>query len=323
MPIKINSHGLQAVLVILVLALVPIFVHSPYVLHLAVMSMIFSVLTMSWNFINGYSGIFTFGHQAFFALGAYGSALVAMNFGLSPWATLWVGVLLGGLAGLLIGLPVLRIRSIAHIAIITLVFAEVVRLCIANLPELTRGTLGLSSIPVFDPLVIGGEPWVTFDVSSRIGSYYLILLIVAITLGIIIRLLNGRTGLALKAIRDSEDAAESLGIDLVRYKLIVFVISSMLAGLAGAFYAHYLGVLTPESTAAVDIMILILTMTLIGGTGTIFGPILGAFVIIFGLEQLRAIGNYRMMVYGLALVIFVLFWPKGLIQFFRRRPARN
>ena len=133
-------------------------------------------------------------------------------------------------------------------------------------------------------------------------------------------LASGRTGLALKAIRDAEEAADSLGVDPTRYKLIAFVASSFIAGIAGAYYAHYLHILTPDSAIGVSIMITILVMTLVGGVGTTIGPLVGSFVVTFGLEGLRGLGDYRLMVYGLLLVLFVTFAPRGLAQLRRARP---
>lgn len=310
---------------LVLLCLVPLWVGSPYVLHLFILSMIFAMLSASWNLINGYAGIFTFGHQAFFGLGAYFSALLAMRLGLSPWLTLWLGGTAAALAGALIGLPVLRIRSVAHVAIVTLAFAEIVEIVVSNLTDLTRGTLGLAGIPAFPGFTLPAIGSVAFGAGDRISYYYVALALLILTMALLVWLTESRTGLALKAIRDSEAAADSLGINLTRYKLLAFVVSSFVAGVAGGFYAHYLRILTPDSAIGVSIMITILVITLIGGIGTTIGPLGGAFLVTFGLEQLRALGDYRLMVYGGLLILFVMFLPRGLARLGvpRRRRART
>lgn len=308
-----RRHG-PLIGVLVLLFLVPLMEHNPYVLHLFILSMVFALLALSWNLINGYAGIFTFGHQAFFGLGAYASALLAMHLQLTPWLTLWFGGVVAGVAGLIIGLPVLRIRSVAHVAIVTLAFAEIVKIVVSNMTDLTRGVLGLSGIPPFTAFHFPGVGAVGFGVSDRMAYYYIVFALLVATMVLLACLLGSRAGLALKAIRDSGEAADSLGVDLTRYKLIAFVLSSFIAGIAGAFYAHYLHILTPDSAIGVHIMITILVITLIGGIGTMVGPLIGAFLVTFGLEELRVLGNYRLMVYGALLVLFVMFLPRGLAR---------
>lgn len=305
------------------LCIVPFFIHNPYVLHLFILSMLYAMLSASWNLINGYTGIFTFGHQAFFGLGAYGSALLAMHANWTPWITLWFGGVVAALAGLLIGLPVLRIRSIAHVAIVTLAFAVIVQTVVSNLPDFTRGTLGLGGIPPFTGFNLPGIGAIAFDTSNPIAYYWVALVLLALSTTLLVWLAESRTGLALKAIRDSEMAADSLGVDPIRYKLIAFIVSSFVAGVAGAYYAHYLHILTPDSAIGVSIMITVLVITLIGGIGTAMGPLIGAFLVTFGLEGLRGFGDYRLMVYGVVLVIFVMFAPQGLAQLWLRRQERR
>lgn len=311
---KFRRRYLLLVVVLIVLALVPLFVHGPYIQQLCILSMMYALLALSWNLINGYTGIFTFGHQAFFGLGAYTSALISMHLSLTPWLTIWIGGIMAGVGGFVIALPVLRIRSIAHIAIITLAFAEIVRIVISNLTGITRGVLGLSGIPPFTEFSLPGVGVVSFGVSNPVACYYVVFALLVGTLILLDALLHSRYGLAFTAIRDSDDAAESLGVNLTRYKLIAFVVSSFIAGVTGAFYAHYLHVLTPASVVGISIMIKLLVITLIGGIGTMLGPLFGAFLVTFGLEGLRVVGDYRLMVYGGLLILFVTFMPRGLAR---------
>jgi len=295
------------------LILFPAIVRDPYILHLIILSLMFAVLSLSWNFICGYAGIFTFGHQGFFGIGAYFSALLAMKAGVSPW----VGLLIGGIAptilSFFIGLPCLRLRAAPYVALTTLGFSEIARITCMNLVGLTRGELGLWGIPTLPSFQIGSLI-VDFSGVSRIPYYYLILIIFFITVIVLYRQIHSPTGLALKAIRESQDAAESLGVPITRYKLIAFLISSFFAGLVGAFYAHYIVILTPTSIFSVGIMVEIVAITLIGGLGTFTGPIAGAFILTIGLEYLRAFGEYRFIIYGILLVIIILFVPHGLIR---------
>src|SRR5208282_3404839 len=173
-----RRHG-GVIAILGLLCFVPLFVHNPYLLHLFILSMLYAMLAGSWNLINGYAGIFTFGHQAFFGLGAYASALLAMDAGLSPWITLWFGGCVAALAGLAIGLPVLRIRSVAHVAIVTLAFAVIVQTVVSNLPDFTRGTLGLAGIPAFTAFALQGIGMVSFGAGDQVAYYYVALVFLA------------------------------------------------------------------------------------------------------------------------------------------------
>ncbi|MGE5254544.1 MAG: branched-chain amino acid ABC transporter permease, partial [Planctomycetaceae bacterium] len=259
----------------------------------------------------GYTGIFTFGHQAFFGLGAYVSSLLAMKAGLSPWLGLLAGGIAAALVGFLIGLPCLRLRAAPYIAITTLAFSEIARIVCMNLVGLTRGELGLWGIPEFPEVPLPGGLAITFAGGDRTGYYYVILMIFLVTIGLIAWMLRSPVGLAFRAVRDEQDAALSLGIDTTRFKLLAFISSSFFAGVAGAFYAHYILILTPTSVMSVGVMTEIIAVTLVGGLGTFWGPVIGAFSLTALLEYLREFGEYRFMIYGAMLVATILFMPKG------------
>lgn len=310
------------------LCVVPLVTQEAYFLHICILALLFGALASSWNLINGYAGIFTFGHQAFFGLGAYGSALMSMKLGLSPWLTMWIAGVISAALGCFISMPVLRIRSVPHIAIMTLAFAEIVRIVCSNLTNFTRGELGLWGIPPFTSFSLPIVGPVTFDAAHKVAYFYVIVLLWLLIVGLTYWLLRNRFGYGLRAIRDSQIAAESLGLNLTRYKTLVFALSSMLAGVLGAFYAHYVLILTPSSALGIDIMIQIVAMTLIGGIGRLLGPTIGAFILTFGLEGLRGFGEYRMLIYGVLLVAIVMFLPKGLASmrfavFNRRKDAQS
>jgi branched-chain amino acid transport system permease protein len=300
------------VLALAVLVLVPVISTNAYLLHILILSMIFGIFASAWNLVTGFAGLKTFGHHAFFGLGAYASALIGIHSELSPWLTIWIAAGIATVAGLFIGLPILRIKSMPHVAIVTLAFAEILRITISNLQSITRGELGLWGIPAFDGFDLPILGQVVFSPSAKSGYYYLALGLTCLTVALIAIMMRSKTGLALIAMRDAEDAAESLGVNLTRHKLLVFGVSAFVVGLAGAFYAHYIGILTPSAVVGVDLMILVIAMALVGGLGTLSGPLIGALLLTGVVEWLRDLGDFRLLVYGALIIVTVMFLPKGL-----------
>ncbi len=301
---------------LVVLALLPPLLPNDYVVTVLILCMLHAVLASSWNFLMGFAGIFSFGHQAFYGLGAYVSALLAMRAGLDPWAGLLVAGLAAALLGAFIAIPTLRLRAAPYIAIATLGFAEIVRITASNLVDLTRGELGLTGIPPLTDI-----PPLRFGAGSRIASYYVMLGILIFAVLALGGLIRSRVGLGLLALRESQDAADSLGVPVTRYKVLAFAVSSFFAGVVGAFYAHTFLVLTPSSVLSVGIMVELIAMTLVGGAGTLLGPVVGAFALTLSLEQLRALGDWRLLIYGAALVALILFMPEGVMR--RLLPGRR
>jgi len=289
----------------------PIFSQDPYLLNIFILSLISSVLAVSWNFICGYTGIFTFGHQAFFGLGAYVSALLSMKLNVSPWFGLLLGGIVSGLISFLIGLPCLRLRAAPYIAIMTLAFSEILRINCMNLVNITRGEMGLWGIPNFSDITLGSYT-ISFGGADRVPYYYLILIVFILLMTSLSAVLKRPVGLAFKSIRDSQEAAESLGINVTYYKLAAFIASAFFAGVVGSFYAHYILILTPTSLFNIGIMVEIMAMTLMGGLGSFLGPVLVAFGLTLGLEYLRFLGEYRFITYGVMLISVMLFMPQGL-----------
>lgn len=301
----------------------PLVAGDSYSLHVMILAMIFGIFAAAYNLVTGYTGLKTFGHHAFFGLAAYGSALLSINLAISPWISIWLAGLVAMLFGLFVGLPVLRLKSMPHVAIVTLAFAEIVRISIANLSSVTRGEMGLWGIPNFEGFTLPLIGPVVFNPAEKLGYYYLAAVLLLAALLAIALVLRSRVGLALLAIRDGEDAAESLGINLTRYKLFVFAFSAFIVGISGAFYAHYIGILTPSAAVGADVMILVIAMVLVGGLGTFTGPLVGALLLTLLGETLRILEDYRLLVYGAMIVITVLFLPRGLAtmgELFRRRP---
>jgi len=302
----------------IVLAFLPLACHNQYLMHVAVIAFIFAALTASWNLVGGYGGMFTFGHQAFFGLGAYTAALLAINLGWSPYAGIFAGGMFATIAGIIIGVPVLRLRGAPYISIATLAFAEVVRIIADNLTKLTHGETGLVGIPTLPSFALPGIGQVTFSLADSRPYYYVSLMALVAVLVIVGLLLSTRVGLALGAIRDSPEAAESLGVALTTYKVLIFLTSSFIAGCIGGLYAFVVSVLTPSTVLSVEIMVQIIAMALIGGLGTFFGPVLGALILTVGLELLRAFSDWQLVIYGALLVVVVIALPGGLISLPKR-----
>lgn len=311
---KTNRHIVKVVfanklllLLVVAFSVIPIMLPDPYVIHVLILAFLFGTLAMSWDLAWGYAGIFTLGHAASFGVGAYISALASMKVGLSPWLTIFLGGFTAAAFGFIIGAPCLRLRGAPYIAIATLAFSEVARITCSNLVEITRGELGLWGIPSFPDI----GP-ISFRGGNRIPYYYLVLILFLTSYLLLKSIVNSKLGYGFKAIASSESAAASIGINIAKVKILAFIISTFIAGLCGAFYAHYILILTPAIMSSVY-MIDIITMTLLGGTGTLLGPILGSFIITLSLEYLRAYGLARFLLYGLALIIIVTFMPEGII----------
>ena len=287
---------------VLALALFPVVWEDPYLLHLLILFFIYGTLVSNWNILFGYMGIFCFGQQAFFGIGAYGSAIFAMRFGFPVPLAILIGGLAAMVSSVLIGLPSLRLRG-PYVALVTLAFSEVMRLVCSNWVEVTRGQLGLAVSPLFSG-------------AGRLGYYYAAFLLLVLSTFFLVKLMRSSFGYVTAAIRESQEAASSLGIDITKYKILAFMLSSFMSGVAGAFYAHYILILTPD-IMGLHTMISILVMGMLGGLGTLHGPILGTFVLTFLSEYLRGFGQFRFIIYGGLIVLSVLFIPGGLVTAIR------
>jgi branched-chain amino acid transport system permease protein len=275
---------------------------TAYLLHLAILAGIYIILTVSINLIIGYAGQVSLGHAAFYGIGAYTSALVALNWHLPfPLAAL-SAILVAGACGLALGLPTLRLKE-DYLAIVTLGFGVIVDLVFLNL-EITGGPDGLAGIP--RPQFLG--------LSFRVTGAYLLLVAGAVLLVLVFtyRLVSSYHGRALRAIRDHEVTAQVMGINTPAYKIVIFTLAAGLAGLAGSLYAHYITFINPE-TFGLHTSILILTMAVLGGMGSIAGSVLGAVILTALPEALREFQSYQDLVYGALLVGLLILRPEGLL----------
>ncbi|MBI4154479.1 branched-chain amino acid ABC transporter permease [Candidatus Woesearchaeota archaeon] len=280
-----------------------------YLIHLAILIGIYSILSISLNLAIGFTGLLNIGHVAFYGIGAYTSALLALNFGIPFWFGLLIGGLVASFFGLLLAIPTIKLKG-DYLAIATLGFAIIIENIFRNWTSLTRGPLGLPGIP--KPQLFG----FTFS-----GFYFLILILifVLITYLIIKHLVNSPYGRVLKAIREDELAASSLGKNVVRYKTQALIISAFFAGIAGSLYAHYITFIDPSSFSIME-SILMISMIIVGGLASVEGSIVGAIILILLPEPLRflplpsfAIGSLRQMIYAGILIFLLIKRPQGFL----------
>jgi branched-chain amino acid transport system permease protein len=281
--------------------LVPVVLRSEYLLNTAVLAGIYVILTASLNITNGYTGLFSFGHAAFYGIGAYTAAILATRLGWSFALTLCAAGVVAALIGAALGLITLRLSGI-FLALVTIGFQEITFLITLNWIALTRGPMGIPGVP---PPALGG-----YELRGNTGYYYLILALDVLTLFVVARLVTSRVGRAFVAIREDEVAAQASGLPTFRLKVLAFVIATFFAGLAGAFFAHHARFVSADSFR-LDETFVILTMLIVGGLGSFLGPIVGAVALVILPEISRALAEYRGVVYGLVLIAVILFRPEG------------
>lgn len=300
----VNSIGVGLAVV---LALVfPLLGIKNYYLHIAVLSLLHILLALGLNLIAGYAGQLSLAHAAFFGIGAYTAALLTLTQHWSFWLAAPMGALVAGLVAVAIGLPTLRLKG-PYFVISSMGFGEIVRLIFLNWQSVTRGPNGLPGIPAPDPINLG---FVKLTFESRMENYYLILSVLFVVLILYYNLVNSRIGRALRAIRNDYIAAQVMGIHIAFYRILAFAGGAALAGLTGALYAGYIRFISPDTfTSGESINILI--MMVIGGMGTIVGPIIGALSITYLLETMRVFAEYRLVIYGLLMFVVILYMPQG------------
>ena len=282
-----------------------------YYLHIAVLSLIHILLALGLNLIAGYAGQLSLAQAAFFGIGAYTTGLLMLNAHWSFWIAAPLGALFAGVVAVAIGLPTLRLKG-PYFVISTLGFGEIVRLVFLNWESVTRGPNGLPGIPAPDPISLG---FVTLTFETRTESYYLILFVLFGVLFLYYNLVHSRVGRALRAIRNDYIAAQVMGIHVAFYKILAFGTGAMISGLAGSLYAGYIRFVSPD-TFTVGESVNILIMMVIGGMGTISGPIVGAVFITYLLETMRVFADYRLVIYGLMMFIVILYMPQGIAGMF-------
>jgi branched-chain amino acid transport system permease protein len=284
------------------LALLPALVRSDYVLNLFDLAGIYAIAVMGLGILLGFTGQMSLGQAAFFGIGAYTSGWLTTHLGWPVWPAMVLAVALSALVGLAVGYPCLRLSG-HYLALATIGFGIITQLVLINWKDVTNGSDGMTGIP---PPAIG--PW-TLD---SYGSYYYLVFVAVLACAYIAwRIKTTRVGRALEAIRENELAARATGIDATRYKIVAFVLAGAYAGLAGSLLAHSIKFLSPDSYSF-DQSVVFLVMLILGGSSSIGGAILGAVLLTFLPEVLRPLKSSYIMVYGAAVVVMIVFMPRGL-----------
>jgi branched-chain amino acid transport system permease protein len=294
-------------IIFVLLCMLPLIGLSSYAMHILVLVIMWSIIGMGWNLLGGYCGQVSFGHAAFFGMGAYTAGLVYYHLGVSAWWGLLVSVPVLIVSSLVIGFICLRLRG-AYFALATLALGEVLRVTTANLVKFTQGDLGI---------MIKQRTWV-----DKTWYYYIILILAAGSFWLIKSVIESKWGYYFVAIREDQDAANSLGINTTLYKTIALCLSGALTGVAGAFYMNYMGYIDPTTVFPLyDISIVTVMVVMVGGVATFWGPTIGALIMVFLAEVIRSmpkIGAAHQTLFGILLILIIIFLPNGIVGDFRK-----
>ncbi|MHB0867988.1 MAG: branched-chain amino acid ABC transporter permease [Chloroflexota bacterium] len=317
--------------VLLALAVIPallaLVVQDKFYLHVMIMMMFYAAASSAWNIVGGFAGQLSLGHAAFFGLGAYTSTLLFINLGVSPWIGMLAGGLLSTAVAAGIGYPSFRLRG-PFFTLVTIAFAEVLRILAVTFQDITKGSIGVS-VP-FRP---APQNFIFRDTSSYAFvalAFMLIMILISLWIE------RSRLGYYLSALREDEDAAQALGINTTRYKLVAVLTSAFFTSVAGTFYAQYIFYIEPFAMFSLDFSVLLAMMSIIGGLGTVWGPVAGAFLVTPLQEFLRArlggeLQGLHLVIYGTVLILVVILLPQGIVpslaewrkRVFRRRAPKQ
>jgi len=304
--LSVPAIGIVAV----VAALFP-FISSTYQTNIMTTALMYVVLGLGLNIVVGQAGLLNLGYVAFYAAGAYTYALLYHHFGVGFWLALPLGALAATILGVLLALPVLRLQG-DYLAIVTLGFGEITRIVLENWNEFSFGPSGISEIP--RPGLFGMELGMQ---DAQVYLYFLMIGLCIITIFVVNRLQDSRIGRALLALREDEIACQAMGINKTRVKLTAFALGSTWAGLVGVIFAAKTTFVNPASFTFLE-SAMILSIVVLGGTGSIIGIVIGALVLILLPEYLRAFSDYRMLLFGIIMVIMMIFRPQGIVKGVRK-----
>lgn len=305
--------------VLVAMMLLPLASDNPNYHHILVLIAMYAMLAQAWNILGGYAGQVSLGHAVFFGIGAYTSAMMVLNLGISPWIGMLAGGLISVAVSLIIGLPSFRLAG-HYFAIATIAIGEIVRAIFTNNQAL-GGAVGFW-IPLLPPSLVNFQ----FGI-SKIPYYYIMLALMTLTFLISFGIGNSKLGFYFRAIKNDPQAATSLGVDITRYKLVAMGISAFLTAAAGTFYAQYVLIVDPESTLSLSISVLIAVVAILGGVGTFWGPLLGAAVLMPIAEVTRSYLGGRgtgldLAIYGALIVLISVFQPGGLADLLKKARRR-
>jgi len=285
----------------LLLLVIPLITDDPYFLRILILTSIFAILAASWDLLSGFTGQMNFGHALFFGVGAYCAALLNQRLQLPPWGSIPLGALGAVLAGLIIGIPCLRLRG-TYLALTTLAFPIILMGLVFAFPALTGGELGLSGL---DRLV-----------RSRVTTYYITVLVMIVLVTVMWKITDSNIGIIFHAIREDEVAVRAAGINTTRYKLMAFCLSGFFAGVAGGLYAHFMRIAGP-STLEVSMSFQVVIWCVFGGVVTIWGPVGAVFILFPLMEFFRLWPEFRTLLFALVILLILLYMPQGLLPWIR------
>ncbi|MDQ0285751.1 branched-chain amino acid transport system permease protein [Desulfofundulus luciae] len=295
-----NWKGMIVPAIVAVIAVVlPFVVQAPYVQHIMIMVFIWATLGTAWNLLGGYAGQVSFGHAAFFGLGAYSAGLLIFHLKISPWWGLVLGPFISMLVAIPIGIICFRLRG-PYFALATLALGEIFRLVFTNWVSLTNGAQGI--------LILSSFP-------TKLPYYFIAFFIWGMSLLIVDRMVKSKLGYYFVSIREDQDAAESLGIPTTRYKMFALLPSAFIAGLVGAFYMNYIAFIDPHVVFSLsDISVMVILVVMMGGVATLWGPSVGAAIYVALGELFRAwLGAANVLAFGIIVCLVILFLPNGII----------
>lgn len=304
------------------IALAPLVGGSQYLLSIGVITLLYAYLALSWNVLGGIAGQLSLGHAAYFGIGAYTSTWLFVNLGVSPWIGMWGGALLAIGAAVIVGMSCLHLRG-AYFALATIATSMVIKTLVENADQLLGGPRGM------EVTLLRDAPW-QFQHTRKEFYYVIALVFTGVALFVNHRILRSRFGYYLAAVRNDQEAALALGVPTTRYKLMAAMISAGMTALGGTFYAQFVLYISPDKVFGANLSVVIAVVCIIGGRGTLWGPLLGAMLLLPGEELARAMTGgmvgMDMMLYGLLLMLVIHYEPQGLMailrRLWRRRPVQ-
>jgi branched-chain amino acid transport system permease protein len=285
----------------LVLLVLPLVTDDPYLLRILILTSIFAILAASWDLLSGFTGQMNFGHALFFGVGAYGAALLNKDLSLPPWGSIPLGALGAVLAGLIIGIPCMRLRG-TYLALTTLAFPIILMGIVFAFPGITGGELGISGL---DRIV-----------RSRVTTYYITVAVMIVLVAVMWKITDSHIGIIFHSIREDEVAVRAAGINTTRYKLLAFCLSGFFAGISGGLYAHFMRIAGP-STLEVSMSFQVVIWSIFGGIVTIWGPVGAVFILYPLMEFFRMWPQFRTLMFAFVILLILLYMPEGLLPWLR------
>ena len=289
------------VLFFLLLVLLPLITTDPYLLRILILTSIFAILASSWDLLSGFTGQMNFGHALFFGVGAYAAALLNQLAHIPPWGSIPLGALAAVLAGLVIGIPCLRLRG-TYLALTTLAFPIILMGVVFAIPNITGGELGISGLERL--------------ARSRVATYYISVLLMIVLCTVMWKITDSNTGIIFHAIREDEVAVRAAGINTTYYKLMAFCLSGFFAGISGGLYAHFMRIAGPW-TLEVSMSFQVVIWSIFGGVVTIWGPVGAVFILFPLMEFFRLWPEFRMLMFAFVILLILLYMPEGLLPWIR------